>query len=298
MFRSFDPKDLQTNVLHDYLLSTIAPRPIAWASTIDAQGKVNLAPFSFFNVFGSNPPTIVFAPSSRVRDNTLKHTLMNAVATGECVINIANYELAGKMVLTSGEFAEGVNEFEMAELEMEASVRVKPPRVKASPAQFECVVKNIIPMGTNAGAGSLIICEVVYLHLNENIFNAEDKIDPHLVDNVARLGKIWYTRAKEGLYQMPQPKGKVIIGFSRLPDHIKNSKYLTGSELAQIAGVDYEPTAEEIKEEEAKADMQDIFKKYGQNPEALEAELHKKAKSLIAGIHYEEAWRVLLSFQV
>jgi len=297
MFKSFDPKELPVNVLHDYLLSTIAPRPIAWASTINKEGKVNLAPFSFFNVFGSNPPTLVFSPSSRVRDNTLKHTLLNAEATGECVINIANYELAGQMVLTSGEFAEGVNEFEMAALEMEPSVKVKPPRVKASPAQFECIVKNILSMGENAGAGSLIICEIIHLHLDEKIFNGEGKIDPYLVDNVARLGKIWYTRAKEGLYQMPMPKGKAIIGFSRLPGHIKQSSYLTGSELAKIAGVDYEPSTDEIKTEEAKPEMQDIFKNHAQTPEALEAELHKKAKLLIADNNFEEAWRVLLSFR-
>jgi flavin reductase (DIM6/NTAB) family NADH-FMN oxidoreductase RutF len=297
MFRSFDPKELATNVLHDYLLSTIAPRPIAWASTLDVEGKVNLAPFSFFNVFGSNPPTLVFSPSSRVRDNTLKHTLINAQQTGECVINIANYELAGQMSLTSGEFADGVNEFEMANLQMTPSVKVKPPRVNAGPAQFECIVKQIIPTGTNAGAGNLIICEVVYVHLNENIFNAEDKIDPHLVDNIARMGKIWYTRAKEGLFQMPNPKGTKIIGFNRLPDFIRLSKYLTGSELGKLAGVDYEPTKEEIKSEEANEKMQDILKQFGQNPDELEKQIHLLAKPLMADNNFEQAWRVLLSFR-
>jgi len=297
MFKSFDPKELATNVLHDYLLSTIAPRPIAWASTIDENGKVNLAPFSFFNVFGSNPPTLVFSPSSRVRDNTQKHTLLNAQKTGECVINIANYELAGQMGLTSGEFPEGVNEFEMANLEMAVSVKVKPPRVNAGPAQFECIVKQIIPTGTNAGAGNLIICEVVYLHLNENIFNQEDKIDPHLVDNIARMGKIWYTRAKEGLFQMPNPKGTKIIGFSRLPEHIRHSKYLTGSELAKLAGVDYIPSPEEIKAEEALPEMQEIFRNSGGNSDQLDQALHILAKPLIAENKFEEAWRVLLSFR-
>ncbi len=297
MFRSFDPKELATNVLHDYLLSTIAPRPIAWASTVDAEGKVNLAPFSFFNVFGSNPPTLVFSPSSRVRDNTQKHTLLNAQQTGECVINIANYELAGQMSLTSGEFAEGVNEFEMANLQMTPSVKVKPPRVNGGPAQFECIVKQIIPTGTNAGAGNLIICEVVYLHLNENIFNAEDKIDPHLVDNIARMGKIWYTRANQGLFQMPNPKGTKIIGFNRLPDFIRHSKYLTGSDLGRLAGVDYEPTPEEIKSEEASEKMQAILKQFGTNPGELEKQVHLLAKPLIEDNNLEEAWRVLLSFR-
>ena len=297
MFRSFDPKDLPTNVLHDYLLSTIAPRPIAWASTVDKDGNPNLAPFSIFNIFGSNPPTLVFSPSSRVRDNTLKHTLMNAEATGECVINIVNYELAGQMSLTSGEFKAGVNEFEMANLEMTPSVKVKAPRVKASPAQFECIVRQIIATGTNAGAGHLIICEVIYLHLNENIFNSEDKIDPHLVDNIARMGKIWYTRAKEGLFQMPQPKGREIIGFSRLPDHIRNSKYLTGSELGKLAGVDYVPSPEEIYQEEQSPALQQIYKEHGGNQDLLEAQLHQLARPFIAENKFDEAWRILLSFR-
>jgi flavin reductase (DIM6/NTAB) family NADH-FMN oxidoreductase RutF len=297
MFRSFDPKELENNVRHDYLLSTIAPRPIAWASTMDSKGNINLAPFSFFNVFGSNPPILVFSPSSRVRDNTLKHTLLNIRETMECVINIADYNLAGQMSLSSGEFHEGVNEFEMANLEMEPSIKVKAPRVKASPAQFECKVRDIIETGKNAGAGHLIICEVIYIHLSEHIFNTEGKIDPHLVDNIARMGKIWYTRAKEGLFQMPNPKGNKIIGFGRLPKHIRESRFLTGSELAKLAGVDYEPTTEEIKMAEQSTGMQDIYKEYGNQPEMLESKLHNIAKTLIAENKFEEAWRILLCFR-
>jgi flavin reductase (DIM6/NTAB) family NADH-FMN oxidoreductase RutF len=297
MYKSFDPTELEANVRHDYLLSTIAPRPIAWASTVDRNGNVNLAPFSFFNVFGSNPPILVFSPSSRVRDNTHKHTLLNAQETMECVINIVSYEMAGQMSLTSGEFQEGVNEFEMANLEMLPSLKVKAPRVKNAPAQFECRIRDIIQTGTNAGAGHLIICEVIHIHLNESIFNGEGKIDPHLVDNVARMGKIWYTRAKEGLFQMPNPKGKNIIGFGRLPDHIRNSRFLTGSELGKLAGVDYEPTPEEIKMVEESTGMKEIFAQYGSAPEMLESKLHNIAKTLIAENKFEEAWRVLLSFR-
>jgi flavin reductase (DIM6/NTAB) family NADH-FMN oxidoreductase RutF len=297
MFRSFDPKDLETTVLHDFLLSTIAPRPIAWASTVDKSGNVNLAPFSFFNVFGSNPPTLVFSPSNRVKDNTQKHTLYNAKETGECVINIANYELVGQMALTAGEFGDGINEFEMANLETEPSVKVKAPRIKASPAQFECIVKQIISTGTNAGSGNLIICEVIYLHLNENIFNDEGKIDPRLVDNVARMGKIWYTRANRGLFQMPNPKGHKIIGFSRLPDHIRHSKYLTGSDLARLASVDYEPDQEEIEMVEDSTGMKELREKYGDAPIEFESKLHNIAKTLIDENKLEEAWKVLLSFR-
>jgi flavin reductase (DIM6/NTAB) family NADH-FMN oxidoreductase RutF len=297
MFRSIDPKELENTVRHDYLLSTIAPRPIAWASTVDKNGIVNLAPFSFFNVFGSNPPILVFSPSSRVRDNSLKHTLNNARETMECVINVVNYELAGQMSLTSGEFQEGINEFEMANLEMEPSLKVKAPRVKASPAQFECKIRDIIETGTNAGAGHLIICEVIHIHLSEHIFNQEGKIDPHLVDNIARMGKIWYTRAKEGLFQMPNPKGNKIIGFKRLPSHVRESHFLTGSELGKLAGVDYEPTPEEIKMVENSPGMQEIFKEYGDQPVMLESKLHNIAKTLIAENKFEEAWRVLLSFR-
>jgi flavin reductase (DIM6/NTAB) family NADH-FMN oxidoreductase RutF len=296
MYKSFDPKDLPTPQLHEYLLATIAPRPIAWASTVDKNGRVNLAPFSFFNVFGSNPPILIFSPSRRVKDNTTKHTLRNVQETGECVINIANYELAGQMVLSSGEYSDEINEFELAGLETEASVKVKAPRVKGAPAHFECKVREIIPMGEHGGAANLIICEVIHLHLNENVFNEEGKVDPYKVDNVARLGRIWYTRAREGLYQMGAPRGdQSHMGYGRLPESLLKSRYLTGNELAMLAGTSYMPTEEEIKMVKESTGMQEIYEKYAAHPEELQSKVHNLAKTLIHDNKIEEAWRVLLS---
>ncbi|RYD78158.1 MAG: flavin reductase family protein [Sphingobacteriales bacterium] len=262
MYKSYDPKEIPTSQLHEYLLSTIAPRPIAWASTIDANGKVNLAPFSFFNVFGSNPPTLIFSPARRVRDNTTKHTLENAMATKEVVINIASYDLVGQMMLSSAEFEDDVNEFEAANLTPEPSLKVRPPRVKESPAQFECIVKDIIATGDQGGAGNLVICEIVHVHLREDIFDGE-KIDPRKVDNVARMGYLYYTRAAEGLFELPNPKGKTGLGFDRLPDFIKSSHTLTGNELARLASISYIPGNDEVTMVETSTGMADILSKYG-----------------------------------
>jgi flavin reductase (DIM6/NTAB) family NADH-FMN oxidoreductase RutF len=296
-FRSYEPSSIPTPQLHEQLLGTIAPRPIAWASTVDSQGRVNLSPFSFFNIFSSNPPVIIFSPSRRVKDNTTKHTLENAKATGEVVINIANYELAGQMVLSSGEFEEGVNEFEQSNLEMEASVIVKPPRVKASPAQFECKVRDVISLGEGGGAGNLIICEIVYIHISEHVFDEDGKVDPRRVDNIARMGRIWYTRAKEGLFEHPTPRGKTGIGFSRLPEHIRSSRHLTGGELAKLASIDYVPSAEELEMVRTSTGMQEIKNKYGDNEDEFTSKTQALAKTLIAENKLEEAWKVLLAWE-
>ena len=293
-FKSFDPKDLKTAVLHEYLLATVAPRPIAWASTVDKDGNVNLAPFSFFNVFGSNPPTLIFSPSRRVRDNTTKHTLANVLETKECVVNIVNYDIVGKMILTSAEYPGGANEFEKAGLTMAPSVKVKAPRVAESPAQFECKVKDVIALGEHGGAGNLIICEIVHLHLNETIFDENGEIPPTKVDNVARMGRIWYTRAAEGIFQFPNPKG-ASGGLEEVPSSIRESRYLTGSEIAKLAGISYRPTDEEIEMVRTSSGMQDIYDKYAKHPEELESKVHSLAKTLLAENKIEEAWRVLLS---
>lgn len=248
MIQSFEPKDLPVAKVHEILLGTVAPRPIAWASTIDNEGNVNLAPFSFFNVFGSNPPIMVFSPNRRVRDNTSKHTLENIVQTRECVINIVNYELSGQMALTSTEYTEDVNEFEKAGLSMEPSLKVKPPRVKEAIAQYECIVRDIIHTGDGGGAANLIICEVVHIHVYNSIFNEENKVDPYKVDNIGRLSGIWYTRAKEGLFQMSNPAGHNNIGFDGLPKHAVNSTILTGSELSLLARSEKAPNEEELSD--------------------------------------------------
>lgn len=295
MFRTFDPKNIPTKELHEVLLGCVAPRPIAWASTVDKEGNVNLSPFSFFNIFGSRPPVAIFCPSRRVRDNTTKHTLMNVEETKECVINIANYDIARQMVLSSTEYPEDVNEFEKAGLTMAPSVMVKPPRVFESPAQLECRVKEVIHMGTEGGAGNLILCEVVYIHVNEDVLNEKGVIDPLKIDQVARLGGIWYTRANKGLFQIPNPGVKLNIGFDGLPEHILRSKYLTGNELAMLASVEKLPEPEEIEAEKNSTHIKTLEHKCGGDARLFDDEIHQLAKFLLSEDKTDEAWRVLLA---
>lgn len=243
---SIKPQDLSIQKLHGYLLGAISPRPIAFASTVDADGNVNLSPFSFFNVFSANPPVMVFSPARRVRDNTTKHTLENIIKTNEVVINVVNHAMVQQMSLSSTEYAEGVNEFIKAGFTELDSDIVKPPRVAESPVQFECKVNDIIPLGTEGGAGNLIIAEVVKLHIDENILDAEGKIDPVKIDTVARMGGNWYNRAKEGIFEVPKPISTLGIGVDSLPESIKNSNILTGNDLGILANVERIPTKEEV----------------------------------------------------
>ena len=206
--KSFDPETLETRDLHQLLLSAIAPRPIAFASTIDSKGNVNLSPFSYFNVFSSNPPILIFSPSRRVRDNTTKHTLQNADDTREVVINMVDYSIVEQMSKSSNEYAKGVNEFTETGLTEVSSLKVKPPRVLESPVSFECVVDNIISLGENGGAGQLVIAKVVHIHVNSEMLDSNDQIDPTKLDLVARLGGDWYSRVtKESMSTISKPKG-------------------------------------------------------------------------------------------
>ena len=206
--KSFDPETLETRDLHKLLLSAVAPRPIAFASTIDSKGNVNLSPFSYFNVFSSNPPILIFSPSRRVRDNTTKHTLQNADETREVVINMVDYSIVEQMSQSSNEYAKGVNEFTETGLTQVSSLKVKPPRVLESPVSFECVVENIISLGENGGAGQLVIAKVVQIHVNSELLDSNDQIDPTKLDLVARLGGDWYTRvSKESMFTISKPEG-------------------------------------------------------------------------------------------
>jgi flavin reductase (DIM6/NTAB) family NADH-FMN oxidoreductase RutF len=205
---SFDPETLETKNLHKLLLSAVAPRPIAFASTIDSKGNVNLSPFSYFNVFSSNPPILIFSPSRRVRDNTTKHTLQNAEETKEVVINMVDYSIVEQMSKSSNEYAKGVNEFTETGLTEVSSLKVKPPRVLESPVSFECVVDNIISLGENGGAGQLVIAKVVHIHVNSELLDSNNQIDPTKLDLVARLGGDWYSRVtKESMFTITKPKG-------------------------------------------------------------------------------------------
>ena len=206
--KSFDPETLETRDLHKLLLSAVAPRPIAFASTIDSKGNVNLSPFSYFNVFSSNPPILIFSPSRRVRDNTTKHTLQNADETREVVINMVDYSIVEQMSKSSNEYAKGVNEFTKTGLTEVSSLKVKPPRVLESPVSFECVVDNIISLGEKGGAGQLVIAKVVHIHVNSELLDSNDQIDPTKLDLVARLGGDWYSRlTKQSMFTISKPKG-------------------------------------------------------------------------------------------
>jgi len=206
--KSFNPEKLETKDLHKLLLSAVAPRPIAFASTIDSRGNVNLSPFSYFNVFSSNPPILIFSPSRRVRDNTTKHTLQNSEETREVVINMVDYSIVDQMSKSSKEYPKGVNEFKETGLTEVRSLKVKPPRVLESPVSFECVVDNIISLGDNGGAGQLVIAKVVYIHINSNLLDSNGEIDPTKLDLVARMGGDWYSRVtKESMFTINKTEG-------------------------------------------------------------------------------------------
>ncbi|MEZ4853615.1 flavin reductase family protein [Flavobacterium sp.] len=243
---SINPKEVSAAKLQGYLQSAIAPRPIAFASTISENGLPNLSPFSFFNVFSSNPPILVFSPARRVRNNTTKHTLINCQKTQEVVINVVNYDIVEQMSLSSTEYPDGVNEFEKSGLTMLQSDFVKPFRVAESPVQFECKVNDIIALGDQGGAGNLIICEVVKIHLDEAILDENGVIDPYKIDLVARCGGNWYTRAKEGFFEIEKPLATLGIGVDNVPDFVKENPTFNGNDLGKLGNIETIPTEEEV----------------------------------------------------
>jgi flavin reductase (DIM6/NTAB) family NADH-FMN oxidoreductase RutF len=282
---SIDPKEIPTGKLHGYLLGAIAPRPIAFASTIDADGNPNLSPFSFFNVFSANPPIMIFSPARRVRGNTTKHTLENAMETKEVVINVVNYDIVHQMSLSSTEYPKGVNEFDKAGFTMLKSDKVKPFRVAESPVQFECKVTEIIHLGNEGGAGNLIVCEVVKLHINEAVLDENGAIDQHKIDLVARAGGSYYSRAKEGFFEIPKPISTLGIGVDAIPLEIRNSTVLTGNDLGMLGNVEQLPIQQDV----------DNFAKDNANFVGLETvKKHTFAKEYLKKNDVESAWNVLL----
>lgn len=243
---TIDPKEIAPAKLQGYLQGAIAPRPIAFASTIDENGNPNLSPFSFFNVFSSNPPILVFSPARRVRNNTVKHTLINSENTREVVINVVNYDIVQQMSLSSTEYPDGVNEFEKAGLTMLKSDLVKPFRVAESPVQFECKVNDVIALGDQGGAGNLVICEVVKIHINEAVLDENGVIDQHKVDLVARCGGNWYSRANQGLFEVEKPLSTLGIGVDNIPDFVKESTIFNGNDLGKLGNIETIPSDEEI----------------------------------------------------
>ena len=227
---TIDPKELNTKELHGYLMGSVGPRPIALASTVDEMGRPNLSPFSFFNVFSANPPIAIFSPARRSRDNGIKHTLENASETKEVVINLVSYNIVQQMSLSSSEFSKGVNEFTKSGFTPIPSDMVKPFRVKESPVQLECTIKDIISMGDEGGAGNLVICEIVKMHISDQVLDANKQIDPHKIDLVGRMGGNWYCRASgDSIFKVEKPGGKKGIGFDGLPKRILKSFILTGN---------------------------------------------------------------------
>ncbi|MGI9527928.1 MAG: flavin reductase family protein [Weeksellaceae bacterium] len=271
--KSIDPKEISTPELHGYLLSSIAPRPIAFASTIDKDGQVNVSPFSFFNVFGANPPIVVFSPARRVRDNTTKHTLENIEATKECVINIVTEEIVHQVSLASTEYEKGVNEFEKAGLTPVASDLVNVPRCLESKVALECKVNDIIYTGKEGGAGNLVICEVIKIHIHEEVLDETGKISTEKMRLVARMGESWYCKAYgDALFQIPKPLRTLGAGFDQLPKEILLSEVLSGNDLAQLANV------EEIPQGPYKTDVKE----------------HARAKQLLHQGNLKEAWETLI----
>ena len=289
-----NPKDLSTKDLHGYLLSSVGPRPIALVSTIDNEGRPNLSPFSFFNVFSANPPIAIFSPARRVRNNSIKHTLQNVASTKEVVINVVSYPIVEQTSLSSTEYKEGVNEFIKSGLTPEESIQVKPYRVKESPVQMECIVKNIISLGEEGGAGNLVICEIVKMHISENILNEHHQIDPNKIDLVGRMGGNWYCRASNtSLFEVQKPNSKIGIGYDQLPQHIRNSDILSGNDLAKLANVESLPSMEDVEKFKENKDLVKILKSSVDDEQNRE-NLHYHCKKLLQENKVLDAWSTLL----
>lgn len=287
---SFEPKELSVQKLHGLLLSAVAPRPIAFASTIDAAGNPNLSPFSFFNVFSANPPILIFSPARRVSNNTTKHTLENAKQIKEVVINVVNYDIVQQMSLSSTEYPEAINEFDKAGLTMVKSDLVKPFRVGESPVQFECKVNEVIALGQEGGAGNLIICEVVKLHITEEVLNADETINQEALDLVARAGGSYYTRANKGFFEIPKPLRTLGIGVDALPESVKNSMILTGNDLGVLGNVEKLPTKKSIERF-----VNEISVNYPNIRKMTHREKHKIAKNYLSFGDVNSALKLLLS---
>jgi flavin reductase (DIM6/NTAB) family NADH-FMN oxidoreductase RutF len=286
-------QDLSTQEKQYYLQHVVAPRPICFASTISKEGKVNLSPFSFFNLFSSNPPVVIFSPSRRVRDNTTKHTLQNVLDIPEVVISMVSYDMVHQVSLASCEYPEGVNEFKKAGFtEIPASL-VRPPMVKESKVNMECKVLEVKPLGTEGGAGNLVICEVLMMHIDDSLFDEEKKLDQRRINLVARLGGDWYSWVDDrNLFRVEKPNTKLGIGVDALPAGIRNSSILTGNNLGQLGNVNIYPVIDPAFED---THLKHIVQYYSINPADMEKELHRYAKKLLDKGEVQAAWQVLLA---
>lgn len=290
---SLDLKTLKPSEVQNYLQHAIAPRPICFASTIDKAGNINLSPFSFFNLFSSNPPVVIFSPSRRVRDNTTKHTLQNVLDVPEVVINIVDFGMVQQVSLSSCEFPKNVNEFEKAGFTMQPALRITPPMVKESKIKLECKVLEVKPLGTEGGAGNLIICEVLCMHIDESILNEHKMIDQTKLHHVARLGGDWYCKIDAGnLFKVAKPNTELGIGIDVLPESIRTSRILTGNNLGQLANVKEIPAVDPAYHD---VKLRNIIQYYAINPNDMDIELHRYASELLEVGNVYEAWQVLLA---
>lgn len=292
---TIDLQKSSTPEVHNYLLSLVSPRPIAFASTIDERGRVNLSPFSFFNAFSANPPILIFSPSRRGRDNTTKDTLDNVLKVPEVVINIVSYDIVQQMSLSSSEFETGVNEFIKSGLTEVPSELIRPPRVKESPASIECKVKEVIPLGDQGGAGQLVVSEGLRIHLNEKILDASGKVDPHKLDAVGRSGGNWYARAYgEALFEVPKPTSGDAIGVDGLPENIRLSKVLTGNDLGMLGNVQELPGKDEVSAFQHEKEVQLILSTTTENTDSRRENLHQLARKYLKKQDVKKAWLALL----
>ena len=286
-------KDLPPSDVQNYLQHAIAPRPICFASTINNAGNINLSPFSFFNLFSSNPPIVIFSPSRRVRDNSTKHTLQNVLELPEVVINIVDYDMVQQTSLASCEFAKEINEFEKAGFTMQPATLVKPPMVKESKIKLECKIIEVKPLGLEGGAGNLVICEVLVMHIDESILDENNKIDQTKIQHVARLGGDWYCKVDESnLFKVAKPNTQLGIGIDALPAGIRNSIVLSGNQLGQLANVNEIPFIDPAFNDDR---LKNIIQYFSINPVDMENELHQYAKELLDAGKVNEAWQVLLA---
>jgi Conserved protein/domain typically associated with flavoprotein oxygenases, DIM6/NTAB family len=277
----------------NYLQHAIAPRPICFASTIDKAGNVNLSPFSFFNLFSTTPPVVIFSPSRRVRDNSTKHSLQNVLEVPEVVINIVDYDMVQQVSLASCDYPKEVNEFVKAGFTPQPATLVQPPMVQESKVKMECRVLEVQSLGAQGGAGNLVLCEVLRMHIDEALLDENKKIDQRRLHHVARLGGDWYCRVDESnLFKVEKPNVKLGIGVDALPESIRNSNILTGNNLGQLSNVHEMPVIDPAFHDDR---LQHIFQYYAINPADMETELHTYAKELLDAGKVREAWQVLLA---
>ena len=293
---SVNPEEIPVPKLHGYLLGAVGPRPIAFASTIDEEGRPNLSPFSFFNVFSANPPIAIFSPARRGRDNTTKHTFENAKAIPEVVINVVNHAIVEQMSLSSTEYPRDVNEFEKAGLTPIASELIRPFRVKESPVQMECTIREVVELGNQGGAGNLVICEVKRMHIDEEVLDENGRIDPNKIDLVGRMGGAWYCRASgDALFEIAKPLSTLGIGVDAIPEDIRQSDILTGNDLGRLGNVETLPDETEVNEYKL-TELSDLFQEHQDDAAELERQLHRRAHDLLAEGSVLDAWKTLLTF--